>query len=120
MAAYLRAQGVAAEQIMIEDRSRDSCSNLEQIRKKTLALRGDTVGLVSSPHHLLRIRALNLPAAAGFRELPYSPTRCDPPLTRTEIWRSAHGNLAAWLASILLPSKVYERIVLWVRTHTAL
>ena len=120
MAEYLRSQGVAAEQIIVEDQSRDSLGNLARIRKITDARGLESVGLVSSPHHLLRIRALNSPAAEGFRFFPYPAAACDPPLGRGEIWRSAHNNLAAWLAAVLLPAPLYDRIVLWVRTHTDL
>lgn len=120
MATYLRNQGVAEEQIIVEDQSRDSLSNLARItqimREKGLA----SMGLVSSPHHLLRIQALNSPAAESFRFLPYDAANSDPPLTRAEIWCSAHSNLAAWLAAVLLPAPVYDRIVRWVRSHTDL
>ena len=120
MARYLHDQGVAEEQIIVEDQSRDSFSNLARIRNITGEKGLESVGLVSSPHHLLRIRALNSPAAAGFRFLPYDAAGCDPPLGREEIWLSAHSNLAAWLAAVLLPTPVYDRIVLWVRTYTNL
>lgn len=120
MAGYLRGKGVAAERILVEDQSRDSLGNLARIRAITEAKGLESVGLVSSPHHLLRIRALNSPAAAGFRFFPYPAADCDPPLSRGEIWRSAHNNLAAWLAAVLLPAPLYDRIVLWVRTHTDL
>lgn len=120
MAQYLRGQGIAEEQIIVEDQSRDSLSNLARItqimREEGLA----SMGLVSSPHHLLRIQALNSPAAESFRFLPYDAANSDPPLTRSEIWCSAHNNLAAWLAAVLLPAPVYDRIILWVRTHTDL
>jgi uncharacterized SAM-binding protein YcdF (DUF218 family) len=120
MARYLRDQGVAEGQIIVEDQSRDSLSNLARIREIAGEQGLESVGLVSSPHHLLRIRALNSPAAAGFRFLPYDAANSDPPLTRLEIWCSAHLNLVAWLAAALLPAPVYNRIVLWVRTHTDL
>jgi uncharacterized SAM-binding protein YcdF (DUF218 family) len=120
MARYLRSQGVAAEQIIVEDQSRDSFSNLARIREITGEKGLESVGLVSSPHHLLRIRALNSPAAAGFRFLPYDATDCVPPLGRGEIWLSAHVNIGAWLAAVLLPVPVYNWIVLWVRTYTNL
>jgi len=120
MAKYLHEQGVAEEQIIVEDQSRDSYSNLARIRNITGEKGLESVGLVSSPHHLLRIKGLNNPAAAGFRFLPYDAADCDPPLGRGEIWWSAHNNLAAWLAAILLPTPVYDRIVLWVRSYTNL
>ncbi|MHB8808741.1 MAG: YdcF family protein [Desulfobulbaceae bacterium] len=119
MAKYLHDQGVAEEQIIVEDQSRDSFSNLARIRDITGKKGLESVGLVSSPHHLLRIKALS-PAAADFRLLPYDAADCDPPLSRLEIWWSAHNNLAAWLAAMLLPTPVYDRIVLWVRTYTDL
>jgi uncharacterized SAM-binding protein YcdF (DUF218 family) len=120
MAEYLRGKGVAAEQILVEDQSRDTLGNLARIREIAEAKGLESVGLVSSPHHLLRIMALNSPAAAGFRFFPYPAADCDPPPRRGEIWRSAHSNLAAWLAAVLLPASLYDRIVLWVRTHTDL
>lgn len=120
MARYLRGQGVAEGQIIVEDQSRDSLSNLARIREIAGEQGLDSVGLVSSPHHLLRIRALNSPAAEGFRFLPYDAANSDPPFTRLETWCSAHLNLVAWLAAVLLPAPVYDRIVLWVRTHTDL
>lgn len=119
MAKYLYDQGVAEEQIIVEDQSRDSFSNLVRIRNITGKKGLESVGLVSSPHHLLRIKALS-PAAAAIHFLPYDVADCDPPLTRLEIWWSAHNNLAAWLAAMLLPTPVYDRIVLWVRTYTNL
>ncbi|MHB8788301.1 MAG: YdcF family protein [Desulfobulbaceae bacterium] len=120
IAGYLRGQGVAEELILVEDQSRDSLSNLARIREIAEEQGLESVGLVSSPHHLLRIRALNSPAAEGFRFFPYDAAGSDPPLTRLEIWCSAHLNLVAWLAAALLPAPVYDRIVLWVRTHTDL
>ncbi|HBI14948.1 MAG TPA: hypothetical protein DDY20_05455 [Desulfobulbaceae bacterium] len=120
MARYLLSRGVAEEQILVDDQSRDSLSNLARI-KEIIGEKGmDSVGLVSSPHHLLRIRALNSPVAAAFRFFPYNSSACDPPLGKGEIWVSAHVNIGAWLAAVLLPATVYERIVLWVRTHTNL
>lgn len=120
MATYLRDRGVAAEQIIIEDQSRDSRSNLARIRTRLRELGLASAGLVSSPHHLLRIRSLPGQAATGFTFLPYNATVCDPPLTRWESWRSAHSNLAAWLTAVLLSEGVYSRIVGWVRTNTTL
>lgn len=121
MARYLREQGVDAQKIIVEDKSLDSISNLDRIRD-ILRKQGleQPAGLVSSSHHLLRIRALGKSGTAGFRFLPYPATESEPPLRRGEIWLSAHSNLAVWLANVLLPAPVYKQVVLWVRTNTDL
>lgn len=120
MAGYLQSQGLAENRIVVEDQSRDSRSNLDRIREKLRTQGLGSTALVSSPHHLWRIRLLPGQVAAGFTFLPYDPTDCVPPLTRLEIWCSAHNNGAAWLAAVLLPERLYDGIVGWVRTYTTL
>ncbi|GAB4335490.1 MAG: hypothetical protein Kow0089_05230 [Desulfobulbaceae bacterium] len=118
MADYLLAQGVPADKITVADTSRDSLSNLEELERIAHAERIETIGLVSSPYHLRRIQTMRLPLRTGLRYVPWDPFSCTPPLTRSEVWFSAHYNMAAYLAQQLLPSELYRGVVYWIREHT--
>lgn len=118
MADYLLAAGVKEDQILVEVTSSESRSNLEQyyriLREKGVV----SGGLISSPYHLLRIKRMQILPQVQFTYLPYNPFDCIPPLTRKEIWWSAHYNLTAYLLYTFLPESMYRDFVHWVRTHT--
>lgn len=118
MASYLLAQGVPQEDILVEDRSRDSVSNLARIAEISGAGNARSVGLISSPYHILRLQKMFGPESDNFIYLSYDPLRCRPPLTRREVWFSAHYNLAAYFLYTLLPRKTYGKVVVWVRQNT--
>lgn len=118
MADYLLEHGVPAEKIRIEASSKDSMSNLEQLGRMARAYNIDTLGLVSSPYHLLRLQTMPIPISADLRLYAYNPADCTPALTRSEIWFSAHYNALAYAAQFILPESSYRRIVLWIREHT--
>lgn len=118
MAGYLAELQVPVEKILIEDRSRDSLSNLARIQDLARKHNIRRIGLISSPYHLKRLKTMAGAGSAGFTFLPYDPLQCRPPLSRKEAWVSAHYNLAAYLLHILLPRQAYESVVLWVRENT--
>lgn len=118
MADYLLEHGVPAEKIRVEASSKDSMSNLEQLGKMARAHNIDTLGLVSSPYHLLRLQTMRIPISADLRLHAYNPADCIPPLTRREVWFSAHYNALAYAAQLILPTSSYRRIVMWIREHT--
>jgi vancomycin permeability regulator SanA len=118
MADYLLEHGVPAEKIRVEASSKDSMSNLEQLGKMARARKIDSLALVSSPYHLLRLQTMRIPISADLRLYAYNPADCTPPLTRSEVWFSAHYNALAYAAQLILPESSYRRIVLWIREHT--
>ena len=121
MADYIKNTGIMeTEKIIVEDRSRDSMTNLENIGRVMGDLHLTSAGLVSSPFHLLRIKAVNMATSGKFYYFPYDAVSCSPPLSRGEIWRSAHYNLTAYVASFILPGNWYNALVQWVREHTDL
>jgi len=118
MVDYMLEQGTPPEKILVEASSKDSMSNLEQLGKVLAGQDISTLGLVSSPYHLLRIRTMDIPLPAEIVLFSYDPADCFPQLTRKEAWFSAHYNAVAYLAQLLLPEKLYRNIVYWVREHT--
>lgn len=118
MADYLLEQGVPSEDLLIEDRSLDSISNLARIENLAKKHSIRTLGLVSSPYHLMRLQRMIGSGADTFACFPYDPLSCSPPLTRREVWFSAHYNLAAGLLHIILPEQAYKTLVFLVRKHT--
>ena len=121
MAEYARNAGIPAAAIVTDSDSLDSCGNLASIARIMAENRWQRGLLVSSPHHLARLRRLHLlPGATSLALAPYDPDHCTPALSRYELWRSAHYNLAAALLFRLLPPDRYEQLVTWVRHHTNL
>ena len=118
MADYMLERGVPAKKILIEASSKDSISNMEQLGKILAGLNIDTLGLISSPYHLLRLQNMRIPFKADLRYYPYNPAACFPSLSRREVWFSAHYNALAFIAQFLLPESLYKKLVLWVRDHT--
>ena len=118
MADYLLESGVSKEKILLEKTSSDSISNLEKLSMIMVKQGVDSVTLISSPYHLWRIRSMNMPSKTKFSYFPYSPTDCIPPLSRWEIWLSAHYNLTAYFLHALLPQSAYRNFVRWVRKNT--
>ncbi len=118
MADYLRKKGIPDDTIIVEDSSRDTLSNLENIQEIMRQRDFRSAGLVSSPYHLLRLKALNIGAHENFQYDPYDIFLCFPPLTRKEIWFSAHYNLTAFAAATVLSEERYRNIVSWIRENT--
>lgn len=118
MADYLLESGAAMEQILLEQTSSDSISNLEQLGRIMEKQGVKTIALISSPYHLQRIRSMKIPSQTKFIYNPYTPDNCSPHLSRGEIWQSAHYNLTAYALHTLLPESVYRNFVRWIRTHT--
>ncbi len=118
MADYMLEQGVTAGNIIVEAGSNDSISNLQQLEQ----LLGDreivVLGVISSPYHLLRIKTMDIPLRFKLSLSAYDPASCIPPLTRSEVWFSAHYNALACLAQTFLPESLYRKVVLWVRENT--
>jgi len=118
MADYLRVQDVPPEKILVEASSRDTVSNLEELGKILAQYPATVIGLISSPYHLWRLQAMHLPLRFAIGYFSYNPSECRPPLTRSEVWFSAHYNAAAYLAHLLLPENLYRGLVHWVRNNT--
>ena len=121
MAEYARNAGVPAAAITTDSDSLDSRSNLASISRIMTENHWQRALLISSPHHLARLRRLHLlPEDASLALAPYDPDHCSPALSRYELWRSAHKNLVAELLFRLLPPDRYAQLVDWVRHHTDL
>jgi len=119
MALYIRSiGGVDPAAIIVENKSRDSMSNLENIGRVMDGLEAVSAGLVSSPLHLWRIQEMDKVLQRKFFFLPYDAASCSPPLSRKEIWYMVHYNLAAYAAYRILPRHWYARTVRWIREHT--
>jgi len=120
MADYILQQGIPAEEILIEENSKDSISNIKQLGKILAQHNIDTLGLISSPYHLLRIQAMHIeiPFKSDIMLFPYNPITCIPPLTRSEVLFSAHYNAIAYVAHVILPEPLYRGTVMWIREHT--
>jgi hypothetical protein len=118
MADYMLERGVPAKKILIDASSKDSISNMEQLGKILAGRNIDTLGLISSPYHLLRLQNMRIPFEADLRYYPYNPAACFPSLSRREVWFSAHYNAIAYFAQLLMPESLYRKLVLWVRDHT--
>lgn len=121
MVEYIqRIGGIEDERIIVENKSRDSVTNLENISRKRDELSLTSVGLVSSPLHLLRIQSTSKDIRDNFYYFPYDAVSCTPSLSRKEIWYSVHYNLAAYIVSLILPASWYDFLVQWIREHTEL
>lgn len=121
MADYAKKAGVPAAAILTDKGSFDSTSNLAGIAQTAASRHWRRLVLISSPHHLARISRWGLaPLALPCALSPYDPDRCNPALTRFEIWRSVHYNLIADSLRRLLPSPLYQDVVSWIRRHTSL
>jgi len=118
MAEYVRSLGIPDVAVIVENSSHDSLSNLERISQIMRQHDLQSVALVSSPYHLLRLQALSIGAHAQMQYAPYDIVHCFPPLTRKDLWLSAHYNMAAYVAAAVLPKESYRWIVEWVRRHT--
>ena len=120
MADYMLKQGIPAEKILIEKKSKDSISNIEQLGKILAQHNINTLGLISSPYHLLRIQAMHIdvPFKTDIKLFPYNPSSCVPPLTRSEVLFSTHYNVIAYIAHVILPEFLYRETVMWIREHT--
>lgn len=118
MADYMLEQGVPAEKILIETSSKDTISNIEQLGRMLAERNIDPLGLISSPYHLLRLQTMRIPFKADLRYYWYNPVNCFPPLSRNEVWYSAHYNALAYIAQIILPKTAYRNTVMWIREHT--
>ena len=121
MAQYIRNSGdTGAERIIVENKSRDSVTNLENISRIMDGLHLTSAGLVSSPLHLLRIKSTDKGLHGKFYFFPYDAVSCLPPLSRKDFWYSMHYNLAVYVVSLILPERWYNTLVQWVREHTDL
>lgn len=118
MADYLLEQDVPAEKILIEANSKDTISNMEQLGKILAEHNIDTLALISSPYHLLRLQTMGIQCKADVKKISYNPANCFPPLSRNEVWFSAHYNALAYVAHVILPESLYRKIVAWIRKHT--
>jgi hypothetical protein len=118
MADYMLDQGVPAEKIRIEANSKDSISNMEQLGKILAARNLDTLGLISSPYHLMRLQTMRIPFKANLKYYSYDPENSVPAPSRSEVWFSAHYNATAYAAQVILPESLYRKIVMWIREHT--
>lgn len=121
MAQYIRNIGDAGvEKIIVENKSRDSVTNLENISSIMDELHLTSAGLVSSPLHLLRIKMTNKGLHGKFWFFPYDAVSCSPPLSRKDFWFSLHYNLTVYVVSVILPERWYNTFVQWIREHTDL
>jgi uncharacterized SAM-binding protein YcdF (DUF218 family) len=120
MAEFAAEAGVSERNLHIEDASYDSKSNLENIsRWISKQKRNPEVILVSSPFHLIRIKALREISATKTYYAPYLLHEANPPIPRVELWRSAHYNLAIYIANKILPIEFYDHFVRLLRKNTS-
>jgi uncharacterized SAM-binding protein YcdF (DUF218 family) len=110
--------GVPPQNILIENRSRDTISNWENTSRIVKAHQWNSVLLVSSVFHIARaVRIINpkeitiYPAA-----VPYNS--CDPPHTRLELMRSLFHNFGTYVLYVVAGERNYERIVDYVRRNS--
>ena len=61
---------------------------------------------------------MHIPFNASLLYYPYNPADCSPPLSRSEIWHSAHYNGVAFALQLFLPEPLYRKLVIWIREHT--
>lgn len=120
MADYARLHGVPRDRIFVESSSYDSATNIQNILKLMKDKGFRSAVFISSPHHIKRLRKISQETGGDFKITfaSYSPSDCQPALSRLEIWQAAHYDFLANLAQTILPAAHYKGAVLWIRHHT--
>ena len=117
MRKYLIDKGVPAGNILMEERSYDTLTNLSNTAEILRKKRPLSVVLISSPLHIHRILALNDSRYLQGRFVFYAPHPffgADPPLNPWEMWKAIHYEWTAF-AVRRLPHRVYHGIVRHLR-----
>jgi uncharacterized SAM-binding protein YcdF (DUF218 family) len=118
MREYLIKNGVRHDQILVEGSSHDSRSNLARLSALSEKIGLEKITVVSSSYHLTRIQADREIAGDHLLFSPYDPATTKPQISRMQILYSAHHNLAAFVASRMLPPHLYNQVVRWIRENT--
>ena len=118
MSKYCRDLGISNKYIITDSISFDSKSNLRSIVALSNPEPKDTVTVVSSLFHLLRIKYTQNLLRDRIHFNPYEFDTSSPKITRYFFWKSIHYNFLIFLINKVLPNSVYESIVVWVRTNT--
>ena len=118
MRKYMSHLGIAKNKILTEDRSFDTGTNLKLAGKVLQGQGLSSMVLVSSPYHLKRIQAFTKPQSHDLHFSPYSLNTASPPISRSELWYSAHHNLTAYTALMILPDAMYGSLIRWIRKNT--
>lgn len=84
--AYLRSQGVPADVVLTEDRSRHTLENLTHVRETLQTMGWRRLLIVSDPLHLARVGALARGLGLDHR---FSPARAAAPRARWAWWARA-------------------------------
>jgi uncharacterized SAM-binding protein YcdF (DUF218 family) len=120
MAEFAVDAGVSDSSVHIEDASYDSKSNLENISRwiSENKIKHDVM-LISSPFHLMRIKALREICGTKIYYAPYILHEANPPISRVELWTSAHYNFVIYIINRILPIEFYDHFVGWLRKNTS-
>lgn len=117
MKKYLVEKGVPAENILLEERSYDTMTNMSYTAEILRRERPLSVVLISSPLHVHRIIALNDSRYLQGRFVFYAPHPffgATPPLNLWEMWKTIHYEWSAF-AVRRLPKQWYQQTVRYLR-----
>ena len=120
MAEYAQGKGIPQNAILVDSKSYDSFTNLANIQAIMASNHLQNLILISSTHHLARIKRIGLGRLTKNCTLsPYNPFSAKPAISRFELWGSIHRNLIAEMLWRMMPATSYKNFVIWVRTHTS-
>ena len=115
MVALALELGVAPQDMLVENRSRDTISNFDNTARLVQAQHGASVLLVSTASHVAR--ALRIINAHGLTiypaAVPYDT--CEPPYTRAELMQALWHDAGAYALYVVAGKQAYERVVAYVR-----
>lgn len=117
MKRYLVERGVEESRIIEENRSNNTLGNLRETRNILRQMNVPRAVVVSSPIHLPRLKGLisNFNSPVFLDTTAYSLQTSDPPIAWDTLYKQAHHEFAACLASAVLSEDFLLRLINLIR-----
>ena len=117
MKQWFLASGIPPDRVFLEKGSNDTRSNLGEGFKIVREQGWRTAWVVSSPLHIFRVKEIteNMGGSLSVFLAAYSYGDCHPKIGWTTLWWQTHYEWAACLLQRILPVRVYEKILDFLR-----
>jgi len=115
MAKFGAQLGVSSQDMIIENRSRDTISNWDNTARIVKARQWTSVLLVSRTSHVARAMRIINPHGITIYPAAVPYNSCDPPYTRVELMQAFWHDIAAYGLYVVSGKQAYERVVDYMR-----
>ncbi|MEZ4754621.1 MAG: YdcF family protein [Bdellovibrionota bacterium] len=109
LATYLESLKVPLEIVSIDRKSFSTQGNLEAVSSMLKDLKLNSLIYVSSPVHLIRIKALSAIDAQSYSSGRLRNSNL------TQVIEDAHYELGAWIVNFVLPEELADKVTIWFR-----